>query len=55
MMPGAMSLRGPPGQGTRSGVGMRGPMGRGDYGKFLVVYAKYVRNKTRSLVCLLVK
>lgn len=35
MMPGAMPLRGPPGQGPRSASGMRGgPMGRGDYGKF---------------------
>ncbi|KAH0999380.1 hypothetical protein HUJ05_012129 [Dendroctonus ponderosae] len=32
MMPGAMPLRGPPGSGgPRTGPGMRGPMGRGDY------------------------
>ncbi|KAJ3627440.1 hypothetical protein MTP99_014815 [Tenebrio molitor] len=31
MMPGSMPLRGQPGQGARSGAGMRGPMGRGDY------------------------
>ncbi|XP_060527253.1 heterogeneous nuclear ribonucleoprotein Q-like isoform X3 [Cylas formicarius] len=31
MMPGAMPLRGPPGQGPRTGPGMRGSMGRGDY------------------------
>ncbi|XP_063909061.1 heterogeneous nuclear ribonucleoprotein Q isoform X2 [Zophobas morio] len=30
MMPGSMPLRGQPGQ-ARSGAGMRGPMGRGDY------------------------
>lgn len=34
MMPGAVPLRGPPGQGPRGGgAAMRGPMGRGDYGK----------------------
>lgn len=39
MMPGAVPLRGPPGQGGPRGGGggggaaMRGPMGRGDYGK----------------------
>lgn len=33
MMPGAMPIRGPPGQGPRTGAGIRGPMGRGDYGK----------------------
>lgn len=34
-MPGGMPLRGPPGQSSRTGGtgGMRGPMGRGDYGK----------------------
>ncbi|KAK9710346.1 Heterogeneous nuclear ribonucleoprotein Q acidic domain [Popillia japonica] len=32
MMPGAMPIRGPPGQGPRTGAGIRGPMGRGDYG-----------------------
>lgn len=31
MMTGAMPLRGPPGAGPRTGPGMRGPMGRGDY------------------------
>ncbi|KAK9710345.1 Heterogeneous nuclear ribonucleoprotein Q acidic domain [Popillia japonica] len=31
MMPGAMPIRGPPGQGPRTGAGIRGPMGRGDY------------------------
>ncbi|XP_025833582.1 heterogeneous nuclear ribonucleoprotein R isoform X3 [Agrilus planipennis] len=32
MMPGALPMRGPPGQGPRTGTGMRaGPMGRGDY------------------------
>lgn len=34
MMPGAMPIRGPPGQGPRAGTGIRGPMGRGDYGKY---------------------
>lgn len=34
MMPGAVPLRGPPGQGPRAGAAMRGPMGRGDYGKY---------------------
>lgn len=35
MMPGtAMPMRGPPGQAPRPGGGMRGSMGRGDYGKF---------------------
>ncbi|XP_071055672.1 heterogeneous nuclear ribonucleoprotein Q isoform X3 [Onthophagus taurus] len=32
MMPGAMPIRGPPGQGgPRTSAGIRGPMGRGDY------------------------
>lgn len=45
MMPGAVPLRGPPGQGPRAGAAMRGPMGRGDYGKcfkkeiFLLLYS----------------
>lgn len=62
MMPGGMSMRGQPGQGARSGAGMRAPMGRGDYGKsgkysqtrgrFL---SHFLINKTRFLVCLLVK
>lgn len=34
MMPGAMPMRGPPGQGPRTSTGMRGSMGRGDYGKW---------------------
>lgn len=35
MMPSGMPLRGPPGgqSGPRTGTTMRGPMGRGDYGK----------------------
>lgn len=33
-MPGAGPLRVPPGQGPRAGATMRGPMGRGDYGKY---------------------
>ncbi|XP_017776048.1 PREDICTED: heterogeneous nuclear ribonucleoprotein R isoform X9 [Nicrophorus vespilloides] len=32
MVPANMPLRGPAGQGPRTGTGMRGPMGRGDYG-----------------------
>ncbi|XP_017776044.1 PREDICTED: heterogeneous nuclear ribonucleoprotein R isoform X6 [Nicrophorus vespilloides] len=31
MVPANMPLRGPAGQGPRTGTGMRGPMGRGDY------------------------
>lgn len=34
MLPGTMPIRGPPGQGPRTGPAMRGPMGRGDYGKW---------------------
>jgi hypothetical protein len=56
-----MPLRGQPGQGARSGAGMRGPMGRGDYGKcgeyshLRTDYFPIFINKMRSLVCLLVK
>lgn len=53
MMPGAMPLRGPPGQGSGGGSGgggprtgtsgMRGPMGRGDYGKLPEKYLLLTR------------
>lgn len=33
MMPTPIPMRGPGGAGPRSGAAMRGPMGRGDYGK----------------------
>lgn len=33
-MPGAMPIRGPPGQTPRASTGIRGPMGRGDYGTY---------------------
>lgn len=47
MMPGAVPLRGPPGQGPRAGAAMRGgPMGRGDYGKYCQIRTK---KKTHSL------
>lgn len=68
MMPGAVPIRGPPGQGggPRQGTTMRGPMGRGDYGKrgprdCLTFHPRcppvvtYLTEKTWSLVCLLVK
>lgn len=55
-------MRGPPGQGPRGGAAMRGPMGRGDYGKQfqgtsinLPMPIPMFFNEKMSLVCLLVK
>lgn len=60
MMPGAMPIRGPPGQGPRTGTTIRGPMGRGDYGKYdttmkLCQITPCYLIATWFLVCLLVK
>lgn len=55
MMPGAVPLRGPPGQGPRAGTAMRGPMGRGDYGKYYKNNALPLFVFSEQKSCLLVK
>jgi hypothetical protein len=54
MLPSSMPMRGPGGPGPRGASGggsMRGPMGRGDYGKLVVVLSCLC---TRSSTCMCV-
>lgn len=50
MVPSSMPMRGPPGQGPRTSTGMRGPMGRGDYGKRIINAIR----KPNQITCFLI-